>query len=194
MSNPYGYEGQTYGPQSGYGYPPPPRAGNNALLIVTLLTVAFLMFAGGGYTLFAVLTDDPSDRRPTTPVETREAVIQPSQTPPESQPTQNSPSPPPATNGQVLLSDNGTTNKTTAQFTVDATWQIHYTYDCSANPIGTGHVSAAIKSGAETIDTPLTEIGTKADKTTPLQTRPGTFTLEVTSILCSWTIEVIDVP
>ncbi|GIH28648.1 hypothetical protein Aph01nite_69580 [Acrocarpospora phusangensis] len=200
MSNPYGYEGwqSPYSPQPGYEPPPPPRA-NPVPALVTLFTLAFLMLAGGGFSLYVVLTDEPS--APAAP--TRQAVIQPSTeasqpaSPPASpsSPAQNAESPPPAQPPAAargaLLSDSGAGNKTTAQFTADDSWQIHYTYDCTANPLGTGHVSATLKAGEELVETPFTELGTKADKTIP-QSRAGTFHLEVISIGCEWTIEVTD--
>ncbi|GAA1007309.1 hypothetical protein Aple_017870 [Acrocarpospora pleiomorpha] len=183
MSNPYGYEGQ----QPLYA---PPRA-NPIPAMATLFTLAFLMLVGGGFSLYVVLADDPPAREPLAPSRTQEAAVPPN-TPPAT-PAADPASQPPAATGNVLMSDNGTGNKTTAQFTVDASWQIHYTYDCSANPIGTGHVAITIKSGTQTIANPISELGTKTDKTTP-QTTPGTFTLEITSIGCTWTVEAIDTP
>ncbi|GAA0990233.1 hypothetical protein GCM10009555_075670 [Acrocarpospora macrocephala] len=191
MSNPYGYEGQQplYGPQPG----PPPRA-NPIPAMATLFTLAFLMLVGGGFSLYVVLADDPPARETLPTSRTQEAAVPPNTpTNPPTTPAADPASQPPVTGGDVLMSDNGTGNKTTAQFTADASWQIHYTYDCSTNPIGTGHVSVTIKSGTQTIANPISEIGTKTDKTTP-QTTPGTFTLEITSIGCTWTIEAIDTP
>jgi hypothetical protein len=192
MSNPYGYEGRhhPYGPQPGYVPPPPPRA-NPIPAMATLFTLAFLMLAGGGFSLYVVLSDDPPTREALATSRTQAGAVPPNN--PPTTPAGDPASQTPAAGGNVLMSDNGTGNKTTAQFTVDTSWQIHYTYDCSTNPIGTGHVSITIKSGAQPIANPISEVGTKADKTSP-QTTPGTFTLEITSIGCTWTIEAIDAP
>ncbi|GII88290.1 hypothetical protein Ssi03_62800 [Sphaerisporangium siamense] len=128
----------------------------------------------------------------------------PPSAPPAVQPTTSAPpaetqqtsqpqaQPPAAGERKVLLTDNGNGRKNTQQFTVDASWALHYTYDCSKTSIGTGGMSATLLDGTKYVDLVVNETGASADKTTP-QYNAGSFHLEITGP-CPWTIEVVDVP
>ncbi|GII79079.1 hypothetical protein Sru01_40610 [Sphaerisporangium rufum] len=102
--------------------------------------------------------------------------------------------PPPATPGErkVLLTDNGSGRKNSAPFTVDASWALHYTYDCSQSSTGSAFMSATLLDGTRHVDLLVSETGASADKTTP-QYRAGTFHLEIAGS-CPWTVEVVDIP
>ncbi|MEU9890706.1 hypothetical protein [Sphaerisporangium sp. NPDC051011] len=135
-------------------------------------------------------TDPATQPPPATQPSQPPPATQPSQAPPATQPSQDPASQPGAR--RTLLTDNGNGTKNTAQFTVDASWELHYTYNCSGDVIGTGIFSARITEGTSLVDLAANETGKSADKTTP-QYRAGTFHLEITAS-CPWTIEVIDVP
>ncbi|MEV6981588.1 hypothetical protein AB0M95_10075 [Sphaerisporangium sp. NPDC051017] len=203
-----------YGPPPGYGYPPPPpppRPGRGPLFwlfAVGLPVVVLFSCTAALVTVGATGSLEPADRlpaaqRPSTAAQppSQPAASEPAtvptaptdpatQPPPATQPSQDPASQPGAR--RTLLTDNGNGTKNTAQFTVDASWELHYTYNCSGDGIGTGIFSAHITEGTSLVDLAANETGKSADKATP-QYRAGTFHLEITAS-CPWTIEVIDVP
>ncbi|MFC6079847.1 hypothetical protein [Sphaerisporangium aureirubrum] len=93
--------------------------------------------------------------------------------------------------GTVLATEAGTGAKNTRQFTVDATWEIRYTYDCAEFPGGHGNIIVSLMGRDGPVDIPVTAAGPNGRDTAP-QYRAGTFHLSVVSP-CEWTLEVADI-
>ncbi|WP_250212639.1 hypothetical protein [Acrocarpospora catenulata] len=211
MSQQYGQP--PYGQQPGYypPPPPPPRHSNTALILVVVGAVA-LTILGSCAVLLAV--NDTATTVATEP-DSRSSIVQeatggtaiaeqpPAEQPPAEQPstgTAPSTEPPPAAAASsqpaqprgVLLTDSGDGKKNTQRFTVDDSWEVHYTFDCTNNVAGQGAMSITVMDGTQIVDLVANEIGTKADKRTP-QYRAGTFHLQVNGTLCAWTVEVADI-
>jgi hypothetical protein len=214
----YGLPGYGYRPQP----LPAERRREAALTLIIIGAVALLMFGSGAVVLAiadnttsgGVTTTAPVAAPPTTEAEPQTqpqdqgtngpegtqpfgeqpagqppAQTQPEQTQPEqTQPAQTQPAGP-----AVLLSDKGNGVKNTQQFTVDASWELRYSFDCSGMLNGTGNFTVTVQDEQNLpVEVAVNALDARGQDVTPLY-QAGTFHLSVNST-CGWEITVVDVP
>lgn len=97
----------------------------------------------------------------------------------------------PAT-GRVVLSQSGSADVTTPNFTVTDPWTISYTYDCGNGPVSVGF-SLTLNNVAGTFaEDPLPVLAVeRRDAASKVENSPGTYSMHVSST-CNWKLRVTD--
>ncbi len=103
--------------------------------------------------------------------------------------TRPGPTLPPVT-GKVVLSQSGSANVTTPNFTVTDPWTISYAYDCGRGPTTVGFSLTLNNIAGTFADDPLPvlAIGPQG-AAAKVEHSPGTYSLQISST-CHWTLRV----
>ena len=181
-----------YGPPPGYGYPPPrpPRPGRGPLFWIFVVglplmllfscTAALVVVGSGGLpTTTTAQSAGPQSARTGSSGPGQDATRQAEAEQPAAEPT-------------VLLTAEGSSTKNTQQFTVDATWELRYSFDCANFGIKSNFIVTIKDAQNNLVDVAVNALADKGEDATPLY-QAGDFHLEVSSA-CNWKVTVVDLP
>ncbi|MEV4575927.1 hypothetical protein AB0K16_22045 [Nonomuraea jabiensis] len=178
----------------GHGYRPPQKRSKTGWLIAAIVGgIVFLLMAS--CTVWTVVEAASRAKSGRTPLDlppasaTAQAVEESS--PAEPTPEETTKEPEPAKPRTVLVAS-GQGIKNTEQFTVDGTWELRYSFDCSGSYIGTGYMGVYLYEGRSLRGVAVNQTGKSGKDTTP-QFDSGTLRMEVNST-CKWSLKVVDIP